>query len=126
MVKRERKANAFIRFSLSGTVFTVLGPALFWFFYPIGPYFAVAATETIVHTMRFFTFRYLVFPRRKGYQVNAIRYFYSSMPVTLSSFVCIGLLKDSLDRTTLTLYAALASLIIGFLWSRFIYSQDSK
>lgn len=125
-MKSERKRYAFMRFSLSGAIFTVIGPAMFWLFYPAGPYLAVAATEIIVHAMRFCTFRHLVFPQQRGYCVSPVRYVVSAFPATLSSFACVGLLKDSLNRTALTLSTALASLVIGFLWSKFVFTRDSK
>lgn len=122
----ERKRCAFMRFSLSGVVFTIVGPALFWLFYPMGPYLAVASTEIIVHTMRYFAFHHLIFTRQRGYCVSPARYILSAFPVTLSSFVCVGILKDTLNRTALTLSAALLSLVIGFLWSRFVYTRDFR
>ena len=120
----ERRRYAFMRFSLSGVIFTSLGPTLFWFLYPVGPYLAVASTEIVIHTMRYFTFRHLIFPHKKGYRVSPVRYIVSALPVTLSSFVCVGLLKDVLNRTALTLCTALLSVIIGFLWSKFVYTRD--
>ena len=121
-----RKRFTFIRFSLSGIIFTIVGPALFWLLYPAGAYLAIASTEMVVHTMRYFTFRHLIFPLEEGYRVSLFRYIVSAAPVTLSSFICVALLKDSLNRTALTLCSALVSLVIGFLWSHFVYTRKSS
>lgn len=123
-MESERKRYAFIRYSISGALFTLMGPTFFWILYPIGPYFAVATTEVFMHAIRFYAFRCLVFPKNKGYRVSPSRYIVSALPVTLSSFACVGLLKNSLDRTALALTAALVSIAVGFLWSRLAYTQN--
>lgn len=120
------KRHAFMRFGMSGAVFTVLGPALLWCMYPLGPYIAVLLTEACIHIMRFFAFRRLIFPVQKGYRVNPARYLVSALPVTISSLACVALLKDSLNRTTLTLTSAVISLVIGFLWSKYVYSWNRR
>ena len=54
-------------------VFTILGPALFWLAYPLGPFVAVAVAELVVHALRFGIFRKLVFPAQLGYRVSLPR-----------------------------------------------------
>ena len=120
-----RTKYTFMRYSLSGFIFTIVGPVLFWLLYPAGAYLAIASTEMVVHSMRYFTFRLLIFPQERGYRVSPVRYIVSAAPVTLSSFICVALLKDSLNRIALTLCAALVSLVIGFLWSHYIYTRKS-
>ena len=63
-------------------VFTILGPALFWLAYPLGPFVAVA--ELVVHALRFGIFRKLVFPAQLGYRVSLPRYVLSALPVWLA------------------------------------------
>ena len=122
----ERKRYAFMRFSISGVLFTLAGPALFWILYPVGPYLAVVSTEIIIHAIRYFAFRLFIFPQERGYNVSPFRYILSASPITLSSFICVGILKDSLNRTTLTLSSALISMVIGFLWSQYIYTRGFR
>lgn len=112
-----------MRFGLSGLVFTILGPGIFWLTYPLGPLVAVAIAELSVHSLRFLTFRTVVFPAEKGYRVSLARYVVSAMPVTFAGVGIITLLKNTLGRTEITIVGALLSLLIGFIWSRFVYTK---
>lgn len=121
--QRESGRQAFLRFGMSGVVFTILGPSLFWLAYPLGPFVAVAVAEVSVHLLRFFTFRQVVFPAHRGYRVSLPRYVVSALPVSLAGVITVALFRHRLDRTTLTLTGALIALVVGFLWSRYVYSQ---
>lgn len=120
---RESGRRAFLRFGLSGVVFTLLGPALFWLAYPLGPFVAVAVAELSVHALRFATFRTVVFPAHRGYRVSVPRYVVSALPVSLAGVITVALFRHRLDRTTLTLTGASIALVVGFLWSRYVYSK---
>lgn len=120
---RESGRHAFLRFGLSGVVFTILGPALFWLAYPLGPFVAVAVAELSVHAVRFATFRTLVFPAHKGYRVSLPRYVLSALPVSVTGVIVVALFRHRLDRTALTLTGAVIALVVGFVWSRYVYSQ---
>jgi hypothetical protein len=120
------RQNIFTRFLLSGIAFTILGPCLFWIAYPIGPFLAAALAEVTVHAVRFLAFRTIVFPANMGYVVSFPRYLVSALPLTLAGFTSVALFGHALDRTALTLVSALISVVIGFLWSRFVYSQPAK
>jgi putative flippase GtrA len=120
---RESGRRAFLRFSLSGVLFTILGPSLFWLAYPLGPFVAVAVAELLVHAVRFAAFRHLVFPMHRGYRVSLPRYILSALPVSLAGVLTVALFRNRLDRTTLTLTGALIALFVGFLWSRYVYSR---
>jgi len=122
-VKREGRWLAFMRFGLCGLVFTVLGPTIFWIAYPLGVFIAIAIAELCVHSLRFLAFRIIVFPVEKGYRVNLTRYVLSALPVTLACVAIVTLLTNRLGRTELTLAGALFSLLIGFIWSRFVYTK---
>jgi len=124
-VKVEKKRLAFIRFGLSGLVFTVLGPTIFWIAYPLGPLVALAVAELNVHSLRFLIFRIFVFPAMKGYQVSLKRYVISALPVTLGCAAMVMLLSPWLERTRLTMAGAMFSLIIGFVCSRLIYIKPT-
>lgn len=119
----ESRRHAFLRFGVSGVVFTILGPALFWLAYPMGPLVAVGVAELSVHVIRFATFRAVVFPAHKGYRVSLPRYVLSALPVSVSGVVVVAVLRDRLDRSTLTFTGALIALLVGFVWSRYVYSQ---
>ena len=120
---RESGHHAFMRFGLSGAVFTILGPSLFWLAYPLGPFVAVVAAEALVHVLRFTVFRMLVFPANKGYQVSLSRYAISALPVTLAGVATVAIFRNRLDRTSLSLTGGLIALLVGFLWSRHVYSK---
>jgi putative flippase GtrA len=122
-IPSESSRRAFVRFGLSGVVFTILGPGLFWLAYPLGPFVAVAVAELSAHALRFITFRRFVFPTQKGYQVSLSRYLVSALPVSLAGVLAVALLRNRLDRTMLSLSVAAIALGVGFLWSRFVYSQ---
>lgn len=119
----ESRRHAFLRFGVSGVVFTILGPTLFWLAYPMGPLVAVGVAELSVHVIRFATFRAVVFPAHKGYRVSLPRYVLSALPVSVSGVVVVAVLRDRLDRSTLTFTGALIALLVGFVWSRYVYSQ---
>jgi hypothetical protein len=65
-----------------------------------------------------------VFPTQKGYQVSLSRYLVSALPVSLAGVLAVALLRNRLDRTMLSLSVAAIALGVGFLWSRFVYSQS--
>ena len=114
--------HSFLRFCLTGVVFTFLGPFLFWIAYPLGAFLALAFAELCVHALRFYAFRSVVFPANKGYRVTARRYLLSALPVSLTGLICVAALRTVLDRTSLTVVTALISVSIGFLWSRYVYT----
>ena len=118
--------NVFSRFFLSGVLFTFLGPFLFWLAYPLGPFFAVAMAEVSVHCIRFLTFRLLVFPAQKGYRVTLPRYVISALPVTVAGVVTVAAFRKQLNRTELALITAFISVVVGFVWSRFVYTRTTN
>lgn len=129
-MKAERRGDsgrrAFIRFGLSGVVFTILGPSLFWLAYPLGPFVAVAVSEVLVHAVRFTTFRAVVFPANRGYRVSLPRYVLSALPVSVTGLLSVALLRNQLDRTALTLATAAIAVVVGFIWSRYVYTRPTS
>jgi putative flippase GtrA len=115
--------HTFTRYGLSGVVFTLLGPGIFWLAYPAGPFLALAIAEASCHSLRYLSFRHLVFPQSHGFRVSVPRYIVSAIPTTLSGIVVVAMFKNVVGRTTLTLIGALLSVSVGFLWSRFVYKQ---
>jgi putative flippase GtrA len=120
-----KRYGTFLRFSLSGAVFAVLGPLLFWLSYPLGPFKALALAQLIVHAIRFTTFRLVVFKANKGYKVSLPRYVISSLPVALAEFLSVAIFRHRLDRTALTLIGVIISLVVGYSWSHFVYGKAS-
>ena len=120
---RESGRRAFVRFGLSGVVFSILGPGLFWLAYPLGPFVAVAVAELSVHAVRFTTFRTLVFPAHKGYRVSLLRYVLSALPVSLTGVIVVAVFRNRLDRSSMTLTGALIAMVVGFVWSRYVYTR---
>jgi len=116
------RSKLFIRFSLSGALFTVLGPLLFWSLYPIGALTALVVAEVLVHLIRYVVFCHFVFTRTKGYIVTPRRYLLSTLPVTLFGIAFTWLLSATLGRLLLTLALSSTSMLVGFLWSRYVYS----
>ncbi len=84
---------------------------------------AVVAAELIAHLLRFITFRRFVFPAKRGYQVSLARYVVSALPVSVAGVLAVAFLRNRLDRSMLTLSIAAVALGVGFLRSRFVYSQ---
>ena len=123
-MSKDLKRHAFLRFSFSGAVFTILGPTLFWLAYPLGAYAALFIAEIFTHSVRFFLFRAFIFPAQKGYHVSLSRYAVSALPLTVISFASVGILKNMLPRTSLTLVSTLITLVLGFAWSRFVYKRN--
>jgi hypothetical protein len=114
--------NSFLRFCLSGVFFTTLGPGLLWLTYPFGAFTAVGLPELLAHGLRYVSFRWFVFPASKGYKVTASRYLLSAAPISLANLLTVTLLRNQLDRTTLTLAVVLTSITVGFVWSQFVYT----
>ena len=115
--------HTFTRYGLSGVVFTLFGPGIFWLAYPAGPFLALAIAEASCHVLRYLSFRHLVFPRSHGFHVSVPRYIVAAIPTTLTGIVVVAIFRNLLGRTTLTLLVALFSVSVGFLWSRFVYKQ---
>ncbi len=115
--------HTFTRYGLSGIVFTLLGPGILWLAYPAGPFLALAIAELSCHTLRYLSFRYIVFPRDHGFHVSVPRYIVAAIPTTLANILLVAIFRNLVGRTTLALIVALVSVSVGFLWSRFVYKQ---
>jgi hypothetical protein len=109
------------RYGLNGLAFTALGPALFWLLYPIGPIAAWAITEATCHAFRFLSFKHVVFPSGRGYQVTIWRYAASATPTAVAGFLMVALLKESLGRILLTAVTSVVVIGLGFCLSQFAY-----
>jgi putative flippase GtrA len=115
--------HSFTRYGLSGVVFTILGPAIFWLAYPMGAFLALGIAEATCHILRYFSFRFLVFPNSQGYRVSIPRYIISIVPTITAGAITVAIFKGVIGRTELTALGALISLIVGYAWSTFVYQQ---
>jgi len=116
-------SHSFTRYGLNGIAFTILGPALFWLAYPMGAFIALGLAEATCHVLRYFSFRFLVFPSRQGYRVSIGRYIVSIVPTVTAGAVIVALFKGVIGRTELTVLGAATSLIVGYAWGTFVYKH---
>jgi len=116
-------SHSFTRYGLSGIVFTILGPTIFWLTYPMGAFLALGIAEATCHILRYFSFRLLVFPKSQGYRVSIARYIISIVPTLTAGAVTVALFKGVIGRTELTALGAATSLVVGYAWSTFVYKQ---
>jgi hypothetical protein len=116
-------SHSFTRYGLNGIAFTILGPAIFWIAYPMGAFLALGIAEGTCHILRYFSFRFLVFPSSQGYRVSIGRYIISVVPTITAGAVIVALFKGVIGRTELTVLGAATSLIVGYAWSTIVYKQ---
>mgnify|MGYP006279774801 CR=1 FL=1 len=122
----EKKRNALLRYGTSGLFFSILGPGIFWICYPVGRLKALIIAELTVHVVRYWLFRSVVFPEQKGYRVSPTRYIVSIVPASAAAGAVVLLTVNVLDRAGTTLASALLALIVGFIWSRLVYSLGQR
>ena len=107
----------------SGVFFTLVGPSVFWLLYPFGPLAAALLTEISCHTIRYLSFKYLIYPAKQGFNVTVLRYIGSVIPVSLLGLVIVSILASRLNRLQLT-YALLAiSIALSIVINSFVYSS---
>ena len=111
------------RYLISGVVFTILGPTLFWLLYPFGAMLGLAVSITVAHTARYFVFRVFVFTPNQGYRVSPIRYLMSICPAVLAEFLVTSLTYRFFSRTVVVALATGVSICIGYLSSKYIFSR---
>ena len=114
------------RYLISGVVFTIFGPTLFWLLYPLGAMLGLAVSITVAHTARYFVFRVFVFTRNQGYRVSPIRYLMSICPAVLAEFLMTSLTYRFFSRTVVVALATGVSISIGYLSSKYIFSRPDS
>ncbi len=115
------------RYLISGVVFTIFGPTLFWLLYPLGAMLGLAVSVSVAHTARYFVFRTFVFTRSQGYRVSPLRYLISICPAVLAEFLVTSLTYRFFARTVVVVLATGVSISIGYLSSKYIFSRpDSR
>jgi putative flippase GtrA len=115
--------HTFTRYGLSGVFFTIMGPGILWLAYPLGPFLALGIAEASCHILRYLSFRHLVFPRGHGFHVSVPRYILAAIPTTFTNILLVAIFRNLLGRTAITVFVAVMSVSVGFLWSRFVYRQ---
>lgn len=115
--------NTLTRYGINGLAFAMLGPSLFWLLYPIGPIAAWIIAESSCQILRYLSFRFFVFPRGHGFNVSPLRYIAATIPTSAIGFTFVALAKNILDRTTLTIYGAVTTVIMGYLINRAFYQK---
>ena len=114
------------RYLISGVVFTILGPTLFWLLYPFGAMLGLAVSITVAHTARYFVFRVFVFTRNQGYRVSPFRYLMSICPAVLAEFLVTSLTYRLFSRTVVVALATGFSICIGYLSGKYIFSRQES
>ncbi len=111
---------------MSGVVFTIFGPTLFWLLYPLGPMLGLAISISIAHTSRYFVFRAFVFTRNQGYRVSPLRYLMSICPAVFAEFLVTSLTHRIFSRTIVVALAAGVAVCIGYLSSKYIFARPDS
>ncbi|KZR68777.1 GtrA-like protein [Prochlorococcus marinus str. MIT 1313] len=114
------------RYLISGVVFTIFGPTLFWLLYPLGAMLGLAVSITVAHAARYFVFRVFVFTRNQGYRVSPIRYLMSICPAVLAEFFVTSMTYRFFSRTVVVALATGVSICIGYLSSKYIFSRPDS
>ena len=114
------------RYLISGAVFTIFGPTLFWLLYPLGAIFGLAVSVSVTHTARYFVFRTFVFTRSQGYRVSPLRYLMSICPAVFAEFLVTSLTHRIFTRTIVVALAAGVAVCIGYLSSKYIFSRPDS
>jgi len=114
------------RYLISGVVFTIFGPTLFWLLYPFGAMLGLVLSVSVAHTARYFVFRVFVFTRNQGYRVSPLRYLISICPAVLAEFLVTSLTYRFFSRTVVVALATGVSICIGYLSSKYIFSRPDS
>ena len=114
------------RYLISGVVFTIFGPTLFWLLYPLGAMLGLAVSVCVAHTARYFVFKVFVFTRKQGFRVSPLRYLISICPAVLAEFLVTSLTYRLFTRTVVVVLATGVSICIGYLSSKYIFSRPNS
>jgi len=117
---KQKDKNLFAYIS-NGIVFTFIGPSLFWLLYPLGPFLSVLATDSILHTLRFCSFKKIVFRDKSRYNVTFRGYLFSILPEIIIRLFLVDLLYNYLERGILTIVMAIISISLGYIISQTVF-----
>ena len=117
IIKRINKLRIFPYF-LNGIFFTIFGPFLFWSLYSLGPIKSIVLTDLILHTLRFNSFKYIVFKRNKGYKVTLNSYLKTLFPITIFRLTLSFISYDYLEREIFIFLITSITILLGFVFSQ--------
>lgn len=119
-----RRLTLPVVYALSGVFFTIFGATIYWTLYPLGPFLSILITEATVHTVRYLTFRYLVFTSYRGFVVNPFRYIIVVIPASLVAFISVILFSPLLGRAASTVFVVSISFVVGFFWGKRVFTDS--
>ncbi len=115
----------FVPYLGNGIIFTLLGPTIFWYCYPLGPTFSVLTSDLIIHTLRYKSFRQFVFPKEKGFNVTKRGYLLTQLPTLTLRLASVEVLYYHLGRKSLTIVITLVTIVFGYIMSRLVFKKGN-
>ena len=115
-----------IRYLISGSIFTVIGPSLFILTSSIvNPRYAILFSEIITHFLRFNMITLWVF--QKKINNSSLRaYIKATIPLFIINFFIVNIFISFLGTILTALITAFFSATIGYLWNKYCYLKISK
>ncbi len=113
--------RSLVKYLANGIFFTFFGPSVFWLAYPLGPIMSIIVSDSVVHLLRFYSFKAFVFRRKAGFSVTPLGYLLSLLPLLAIRLLIIHSLYYSYDRNSLTILMAVISITLGFVFSASIF-----
>ena len=104
----------------------MIGAALYWVIYPIGALISIIIAESLAHSIRFFTFKYYIFPAIDGYEVTAKKYLLTITPASLASLLITTLFGEALGRSLSTITIVSVSFSVGLLGGATIFRKKTS
>lgn len=112
-----------LKYLVSGAAFTVLGPVTFTSLFWLGPVTAFIASETLMHTARYFVISRYVFGDKKRFRVTILSYLVTIAPSSGLVLIYVGVMADILGKAVLVLTSAALSVIVGYSLSRIFFRR---
>ncbi len=115
-----------IRYLISGSIFTVIGPSLFILTSSIvNPRYAILFSEIITHFLRFHMITLWVF-QTKINNSSFRAYIKATIPLLILNFIIVNIFISFLGTIRTALITAFFSATIGYLWNKYCYLKTSK
>ncbi|MEY4353978.1 MAG: hypothetical protein RLZZ609_2219 [Cyanobacteriota bacterium] len=112
----------YLRFLLTGVVFTISGPSLFYFVaLSLPPLLASFIVEVVMHSIRCLVYNRFVFSSG-GSGVRT--YLTAAVPISLFNLGLVFFLQKTLQLWQLALLIGLLSATLGYMWSKLCYRYD--
>ena len=116
----------FIRYVLSGSFFSILGPLFFLFISNIlQSNLAILFSEFILHVLRFFSFKYFIF-HNTSRNKSKRKYIFSTAPTILTNILLVNILEAHIKPRDIAIIIGLMSISIGYIWTKHCYRYFSK